>query len=112
MNRDCYYVVNFDNGFVIIAADDRVEPILGYSTTGSFNAENIPENAAAWMEGYRQQIASVISENNNVSEEVNQHWYNLKHNIIEPTRTAVGPLVTYLSLVATIRDWNSQACYR
>ena len=91
--RDCYYIVNFDHGFVIIAADDRVEPILGYSTTSAFHAENIPENVAAWMEGYRQQIASVISENNNVNEEVSQHWYNLKHNIIEPTRSAIGPLV-------------------
>ena len=32
VSRDCYYVVNFDHGFVIIAADDRVEPILGYSS--------------------------------------------------------------------------------
>ena len=30
---NCYYVINFDAGFVILAADDRVVPVLAYSTT-------------------------------------------------------------------------------
>ena len=34
-----YYAFNVrgGNGFVIVAGDDRVKPILAYSTTGSFN---------------------------------------------------------------------------
>ena len=85
--------MNFDHGFVIIAADDRVEPILGYSTTGRFNLQNIPDNMAAWLDGYRQGIAEVISSNRSASTEISQHWYNLKHNISEGSRSAIGPLL-------------------
>ncbi|MBQ4206279.1 MAG: Spi family protease inhibitor, partial [Bacteroidales bacterium] len=38
-----YYVFNNggDNGFVIVAGDDRVKPILAYSTSGCFNPNDI-----------------------------------------------------------------------
>ena len=93
VNRDCYYVVNFGNGFVIIAADDRVEPILGYSTSGAYNPEEVPVNMAEWMEGYRQEIAAVLATNRSASAEVSEQWYKLKHNISETSRSAVAPLL-------------------
>ena len=93
VNRDCYYVVNFDNGFVIIAADDRVEPILGYSTSGAYNPEEVPVNMAEWMEGYRQEIAAVLATNRSASAEVSEQWYKLKHNINETSRSTVAPLL-------------------
>ena len=45
------YVFNAsDNkGFVIIAGDDRAETILGYSETGSFNDDDLPENFRSWL---------------------------------------------------------------
>ena len=45
-----FYVFNADGrqGFVIVSADDRTEPILGYSDQGSLDMENLPENAKAW----------------------------------------------------------------
>ena len=103
VSRDCYYVVNFNNGFVIISADDRVEPILGYSTTSTFNTQSMPDNVTYWMDGYRQTIAEMISNDRSASEEVSQHWYNLKHNIIESSRNAVGPLVQ--------TTWNQEPYY-
>ena len=40
-----YYAFNVDNdnGFVIIAGDDRVKPILAYSTSGTFDSSNISD---------------------------------------------------------------------
>ena len=46
------YVFNVedDGGFVIVSGDDSTEPILGYSTKGRFDEENIPSNMRAWLE--------------------------------------------------------------
>ena len=46
------YVFTTENSFVLMAADDRVQPILGYSLTGRFDYENMPDNKRAWIEGY------------------------------------------------------------
>lgn len=41
---DAYYVFNNDaGGFVIIAGDDAVAPVLGYTSTGTFDAGNLPD---------------------------------------------------------------------
>src|SRR5690349_19880582 len=50
-----FYVFNAGdkNGFVIVAADDNVTPILGYSNEGEIVEKNIPTNVAKWLEGYR-----------------------------------------------------------
>lgn len=40
-----FYIVNYaPQGWAIIAADDCAEPVIGYSTTGSLQWHNIPEN--------------------------------------------------------------------
>lgn len=53
------YVFNVDNngGFVIVSNDDRTEPILGYSDSGTFDPNNMPENMRAWLQGYADEIA-------------------------------------------------------
>ena len=53
------YVFNVtDNGgFVIVSNDDVATPILGYSDSGSFDPNNIPENMRAWLQGYADEIA-------------------------------------------------------
>ena len=38
-----YYVINREEGgFVIIAGDDRLQKVLGYSKTGTFESDNLP----------------------------------------------------------------------
>ena len=44
------YVFTTANSFVLIAADDCVRPILGYSLTGRFDVENMPDNKRAWIQ--------------------------------------------------------------
>ena len=43
------YIFNVGGGFAIVAADDAVTPILGYSPNGHFNSQNIPDNCRAWL---------------------------------------------------------------
>lgn len=44
------------NGFVVVAGDDRAPQILGYTDTGSFDINNMPENMRWWIQQYEQQM--------------------------------------------------------
>jgi hypothetical protein len=50
------YVFTTESSFVLVAADDCVQPILGYSLSGRFDYENMPDNKRAWIQGYSDEI--------------------------------------------------------
>ena len=57
-----YYVFNAQQagrGFVIVAGDDRVPAILGYSDSGTFDSNDVPESMQQWLEGYALQIKAI-----------------------------------------------------
>ena len=46
-----YYIfADEGGGYVIASGDDCVPPILGYSTTGTLRAEEMPDNMKAWLD--------------------------------------------------------------
>ena len=52
-----FYVFNREGGgFVIISGDDAAVPVLGFSETGTFRTEGMPENIRHWFDGYTAQI--------------------------------------------------------
>ena len=58
----CYYVVQFEpEGFALIAADDRVQPIIGYSITDRFQLEKAPEPMSLWMKNRATKIKQTKS---------------------------------------------------
>lgn len=71
-----YFVFNFpgNNGFTIVAGDDRVHPILGYSLERQFNPENLPENLSAHLEYYQDQITWAEKQNIEPSADVSAEW--------------------------------------
>ena len=52
---NAYYVFNAENngGFVIVAGDDRMTEILGYSEKGNVNLDSIPEQMKWLLDGYQ-----------------------------------------------------------
>ena len=56
------YVFTAEEGFVVKSADDCVLPVLGYSLTGSFKTEDMPENIRFWLLGYNDAIQQVIDQ--------------------------------------------------
>lgn len=48
-------------GFIITSADDRMQPILGYSHTSNFSFP-IPDNLRYWLECYDTQIRTVMDD--------------------------------------------------
>jgi hypothetical protein len=92
-----FYVFNTDSkGYVIVAGDDNVLPILGYSDEINFDPDNIPENVAKWLEGYKSQIRSIIENHTPATAEISGAWEKLKNGSGYPVKAsekAVGPLV-------------------
>lgn len=60
---NCLYVfnINTSKGFIIVSADDQTNEILGYSDTGSFDPNQMPENMKNWLGSYVDQISYVKS---------------------------------------------------
>ena len=44
------YVFTTDQSFVILSADSRVQPVLGYSLNGPCVAEDMPNNVLEWLQ--------------------------------------------------------------
>lgn len=59
--RSLYYVFNVgnDKGFVIVAGDDAVTPILAYADRGDFSEREMAPAAKAMLESYAQQIEMI-----------------------------------------------------
>lgn len=95
-----FFIFNNENGkgFVIIAADDCVTPILGYSYDNNFVAENLPPNLKGWLDGYAEQIRMAVEMRADATEEIRANWECLRQGVNLPikTETAVSPLITTL----------------
>ena len=62
-DENCFYVFNRENGgFVIAGADECATPVLATIDEGSFDLENIPDNAKWWLEKCQAQISEAIME--------------------------------------------------
>lgn len=53
-----YYIFNAtDNGgFVIVAGDDKVQPVLGYADSGHIDLDDMPDGLKAMLECYKEAI--------------------------------------------------------
>ena len=77
--RNAYYVFNLaqaGQGFVIVAGDDRVPAILGYSDQGAFDAADVPPVLQEWLDGYNSQIKDYEHQLNGYTKET---AYGKKH---------------------------------
>lgn len=68
-NNNLFYIFNQSGaqGFVMVAADDAVKPILAYSHTSTFNANDIPCNVKAVLDTYRSAISAAIANGEDAS---------------------------------------------
>lgn len=85
------------DGFVIISADDCTgDLVLGYADQGELNADNMPENLRAWLQGYDDQIAWM--KQHGISQQAASRGEGTA-----TVRTPIAPLLTTL--------WNQNSPY-
>ena len=85
-----YYVFNAESnqGFVIVAGNDLVEPIMGYADEGSFDYENIPPALQFMLDRYAEELESLSEEQN---DEEADSIRNNPRKVVSLPRTAIKP---------------------
>jgi hypothetical protein len=97
--RSYFYVFNHRNsaGFLIIAADDNVFPVLAYSNEQPFDASALPAHVAAWLKGYEQEIEYAATHTIKPPPSVKESWRILQNDIprnsISVSGASVKPLI-------------------
>lgn len=98
---NAYYVVNFaPQGWVLVAADDAVTPVLGYSPTGHFETKNQPVNVSGWLGNYAYEIADVIRQKVDTQ---HKGWKELDRAASRAATDKVSPLIKV--------TWNQSGSY-
>lgn len=102
-----FYVVNFNKeGFVIVAGDDRVQPILAFSDEGAFVAENMPDHIRFFLDSYTEEIQYMI-DSQQYNNETAQQWDALLPDTPLAPKDGdviVGPLLGFFK-------WNQTKYY-
>ncbi|MFC4666656.1 C10 family peptidase [Falsiporphyromonas endometrii] len=64
-NSALYYIYNRGehDGFVMIAGDDKLPLVLGYTLNGKFSTQHMPDNLKAFLETYQQNIKMLLKAN-------------------------------------------------
>ena len=91
-------------GFVIIAEQKNVFPILGYSFDNNYVNDTNNFNFKYWMNNYKKQINIAIQNNKVVTNKINEAWnyfQNIKSNNIK--EKTIAPLLT--------STWNQNNYY-
>ncbi|MBO5612945.1 MAG: BspA family leucine-rich repeat surface protein [Prevotella sp.] len=124
---DAFYVFNNETsgGYVIVSADDRMPAVLGYSYTGTFKSDEIPENMRAWLNGYVEEYefmlehddATAVSTTSVTGEKIypllttkwNQSYpYNAKCPTIDGSHAPTGCVATAMAQIMYYHQWPKQ----
>ena len=120
IDRAFLYIYNREgnNGFVVIAGDDNVKPILAFSYSGSFELNNMPDGARYILSGWCKQVQAArnstvtkvatksgSSVGNIICEYQTALWgqrepYNREAPVINESRCVTGCVATAMSILA------------
>lgn len=99
-----YLFTQPQGGFVMVAADDAVQPILGYSPSSPIDPARLPEPLAQWLNTYQLQIEAARSVKIQARARDAEEWHRLANGEVRPmAKDGVGPLLT--------TQWDQMAPY-
>ena len=107
-----YYVFNVKNGegFIIVSGDDCAKPILAYSTTGTFDPQDVSEGFAFTLKGFQEEIQYMREHNIAATPDIVAEWKRVSEtgslNRGGQTRAVVDVLCQ--TLWNQNFPWNSQ----
>lgn len=118
------YLLNYgdSDGFVVVAGDDCVSPVLGYSDTGNIDESNMPQNMRGWFESVSSEIEAIkngrgvavrtadTSEGEIVVDAlVKTKWYQLTpYNNMDPKGCLTGCVATAMAQIMNYHKWPKQ----
>ena len=91
----CMAVLHFDQGFLIISAEDAVLPVLAYGFEQDINLDDLPPAVELFLNQYKQEISAVRRSHQTASARVTAAWEKLRHPSRDgETTQGVAPLLT------------------
>ena len=90
------YVFQLESeGFILVAGDDRVQPMLAYSFESPFVMEDVPSNVSWMIDAYKKMVKSAIESDQSATEKVNAEWekYFTGNGLNSRNREIIGPLL-------------------
>ncbi len=113
------------NSFVITSADDRIAPILAYSTEGEFSIDNMPENLRSWLSFYETNIPVMLKKGQvassakgskgvapllcDIAWNQDEPYNNLTPRTTEGKATATGCVATAMAQIMRYHKWPASA---
>ncbi len=130
-NSNLFVFNQGDNGFVVVAGDDCVSPILGYSDAGAFEEENMPAGFRHWLESCnryiekaangdvkREDVSMTRAQSRSYASYITpllgdiafhqQDPYNSQCPIVYGERTIVGCVAISMGQIMTYYQWPKQ----
>ncbi len=105
--QDDLFAFNVEGGgFIIMAADNRVKPVLAYSLKGSFDASDIAEGFNLQIAAYQEEIEYIRAHRLTATPDIVAEWKSVSETgQIYPSRSlrSVGPLME--------TTWNQNIYY-
>ena len=91
-----FYVFDFaPTGFIIVSADDRCLPIIGYSNECNYTEPLAGTAIKNWLDGRATEIQYVVKNNLPADDNINQQWMNGINNSIARAKSgsSISPLL-------------------
>ena len=122
-SQAAYYVFNAGrSGYVIVAGDDRVPAILGYSDNGTFDSQDVPEAMQELLNGYAAQIEAIdhgaeaalhLSNKPAIAPLISAQWaqrapYNIRIPFINGKHAPVGCVATAMAQIMHYWKWPAR----
>ena len=105
-----FYVYNHPaGGFVIISAENKAFPILGYSLSENFNPEALNENVISLLKQYATDI-ELIRYDDRITEEAIKAWGNINEyiaDILGETYDATDLLISYDDAQEIVKNFET-----
>jgi hypothetical protein len=108
-NKELFFIYNIREieGFVLVSADDRAFPVLGYSFENSYDItdQNKPEAFKEWLESTGDQLQFIFESGLKSGNEIKAAWEYYGNNQFKSTKDLkdAGPLLT--------TKWNQGTYY-
>jgi hypothetical protein len=106
-----YYIFDTGEGdnanFVIVAGDDAVEPVLGYSDNGVFTPDNLPPAFELYLDELQNYVRSRAEQNAPQTPEIAKQW----NELLNPSSAGVALRAYTTGTVLMTTKWNQWAPY-
>lgn len=98
--KRAFYVVNLaPQGWVIVASDDVIRPVIGYSFTGDLDVKKLPDNMQYALGCHEREMLRIVGK----VQEAHPYWKSSGHIATRAAGRVIEPLISV--------NWNQDSPY-